>query len=60
MLSECLRIAVPLSGVRVDCNDAGLHIVDIIAQMFVERHSNRCIYFVCHIYEFTLGYYRVS
>ena len=48
MLSECLRVSIPLSGVRVDCNDASLYIMDIIAQMLMKSHGNRSIYFVVH------------
>ena len=43
-----MRIAIPLGGMRVDCYNASLHIVDIVAQMFVESHSNSCINLVVH------------
>ena len=48
MLGECLRIAIPLSGVGIDCDDARLYVVNVIAQMLVQGEGNGCIYFVVH------------
>lgn len=51
MSSHGLSITVPLSKMLTDGYNAWLHVVDIVAKMLMQCHSNGCIYFVClHIF----------
>ena len=46
MCCHCLGIAVPLGGVLGNCDDAGLHVMDIVSQMLMKSHGDGSVYFV--------------
>ena len=48
------RIAVPLSRVGINGDNAGLAVVNVIAQMLVQSQGNGCIYFVVHSINYKL------
>ena len=48
MSGHCLGIAVPLSLLLGNRDDAGLLVVDVVALELVKCHRNGCINFVLH------------